>query len=319
MSRFLVTGGAGFIGSHIAETLAKGKNFVRVMDNFSSGNKDNLRRIADRIDLMEADIRSPEACIQAAIGIDYVLHHAALKNVAGSLSNPQSYNEVNIQGTQNLLDACLKNKVKLFVFASSSSVYGETRDMPLKEKLLPAPISPYALSKLAGEHYCRIYSRNYGIDTISLRYFNVYGPRQKLDDQYSSVVPKFIDCLLRNDPLPIDGTGRQSRDFVYVKDIAEANLSAIKNSRRLKYKGEVLNIATGGSITILGLANMLNKITGKNIKPVFGPPRPGDMFKTYADLTKAKRILCFAPEVKFADGIKSTVDYFAEKWREIIE
>ena len=330
MKRFLVTGGAGFIGSHIVETLIKKRHFVRVLDNFSSGKHENLsfvgtvpaddKRLSTKgtvpkvnnFELIEGDIRDFLTCEKACRNIDFVLHQAALRSVPKSLVNPQDYNEVNIQGTLNLLKAAVKNKVKIFVFASSSSVYGDVKAFPEKEDFLPQPISPYALTKLTGEHYCRIFSHNFALPTIALRYFNVFGPRQSLDDEYAVVIPKFISCMLKNEPSPIYGTGRQSRDFTYVDNVVEANLLAIQNNN---FKGEVFNVANGQDYSILELTRILNKIMHKNIKPIFLGKRPGDVFRTLADLSKAKKILGFKPTIDFIEGLKLTIKYFKKEGR----
>ena len=307
MSKFLVTGGAGFIGSHIAGHLVEKGNFVRVLDNFCSGKEENLKGIREKIELIRADIREKHVCLKATSGIDYVLHQAALRSVHKSLFNPQEYNEVNITGTVNLLQAAVENKVKGFVFASSSSVYGEVKVFPEKESFPPGPISPYALSKLAGEYYCRLFSYHYGLPTVSLRYFNVFGPRQALDDEYAVVIPKFIHCLLKDEPPPIFGTGKQSRDFTYIDNVVEANILASQNK---SFKGAVFNVASGKDYTVLNLVETLNKIMRKNIKPAFLAPRPGDVFRTLADLSQAKRKLGFRPGVDFLKGLKLTVEYF---------
>lgn len=306
MSKFLVTGGAGFIGSHIVEALVKRRHFVRVLDNFSSGKEKNLEGVLDKIDLARGDIRSQEDCLKAAKGIDFVLHQAALRSVPKSLKNPKEYNEVNINGTLNVLEASLRNKIKCLVFASSSSVYGDINDFPEKEDFLPRLISPYALSKLTGEHYCRIFSYNWGLPTVSLRYFNVFGPRQSLDDEYAVVIPKFINCMLRGESPPIYGTGRQSRDFTYVANVVRANIlaSGIRSPR-----GEVFNVAGGKDYSILELAGILNKIMKKEIKPVFLKPRPGDVFRTLADLSRVKKI-GFKPGIDFIKGLELTLAYF---------
>ncbi|MBM3245663.1 MAG: NAD-dependent epimerase/dehydratase family protein, partial [Candidatus Omnitrophica bacterium] len=232
MKRFLVTGGAGFIGSHIVEELLNREYKVRVLDNFSSGKLENLRPFLGKIELMRGDIRSKKSCLKATKGVDFVLHQAALRSVPKSLVCPQDYNEVNIQGTLNMLEASLKNKAKSFVLASSSSVYGDTDSFPEREDFLPSPISPYALSKLAGEYYCKIFSLHYKLPCISLRYFNVFGPRQSLDDEYAVVIPKFINCILNNERPPIFGTGKQSRDFTYVTNVVNANLLASQAFRQ---------------------------------------------------------------------------------------
>ena len=306
MKRFLVTGGAGFIGSHIVEALVKKRYFVRVLDNFSSGRKENLKSVIDKIDLLRGDIRSKEACLKATKGIDFVLHQAALRSVPKSLINPGDYNEVNIQGTLNLLKASVENEVRIFIFASSSSIYGDVKIFPEKEDFLPQPISPYAITKLSGEHYCRIFSHHYHLPCVSLRYFNVFGPRQSLDDEYAVVIPKFITSMLEDNSPPIYGNGRQSRDFTYVGNVVEANILATQTG---SVGGEVFNIASGRDYSILELAQILNRLMKKDIKPLFLPPRPGDVFRTLADLSKSKRI-GFKPRTDFIQGLKLTLEYF---------
>lgn len=310
--KYLVTGGAGFIGSHIVHYLVKKDFSVRVLDNFSSGKMENLKEVEDRVEIIKGDIRSFNDCLMAARGMDYILHQAALRSVPKSMLHPQEYNEVNIQGTLNLLLAAREQRIKGFVFASSSSVYGEVKAFPEKEGFLPQPISPYALSKLTGEHYCRIFSLHFGLPTTSLRYFNVFGPRQSLDDEYAVVIPKFIHCLLNDEPAPVYGTGKQSRDFTYVSNVVQANILA---SQRKNALGEVFNVASGKDYTVLELLEQLNLILGKRIKPKFLPPRPGDVFKTLADLTQAKKNLGFKPEVDFKQGLKLTVEYFRKIWQ----
>jgi len=310
MKKFLVTGGAGFIGSHIVEALVAKKYLVRVLDNFYSGKKENLKRVIDKIELVRGDIRSFSTCRKATKGMDYILHQAALRSVPGSLKCPQEYNEVNIQGTLNLLQAAVENNLKNFVFASSSSIYGNTQVFPEREDFLPEPISPYALTKLAGEYYCRIFSYNYGLPTVSLRYFNVFGPRQSLDDEYAVVVPKFIHCILNNEPVPIFGTGRQSRDFTYIGNVVQANLLA---AEKIGLKGEVFNVASGTDYSVLDLVKNLNHLVQKDIRPKFLPPRPGDVFKTLADLSKIKKMLRFKPRTDFKEGLKFTLAYFKGK------
>jgi nucleoside-diphosphate-sugar epimerase len=307
VKRFLVTGGAGFIGSHIAETLVKKGDFVRVLDNFSSGKIENLEKILKKIDLIRADIRDKDICLKATKGIDYVLHQAALRSVPKSMHNPRQYNEVNINGTLNLLEASLENKVKRFVFASSSSVYGNINTFPEKEDFLPQPISPYALTKLTGEYYCKIFTYHYSLDTVSLRYFNVFGPRQALDDEYAVVIPKFISCMLKDESPPIYGTGRQSRDFTYISNVVGANILACQSK---DLGAGIFNIASGKDYKILELIKILNRIIKKDIKPIFLDPRPGDVFRTLSDLSRSKKILGFKPRIDFLHGLKLTVEYF---------
>lgn len=307
MSRFLITGGAGFIGSHIAEALVEQGHYVRVLDNFSSGKFSNLEHVEKKIDLLKGDICSAPDCVKAAKNIDFVLHQAALRSVPKSLKEPHRYNLVNIEGTLNMLKSCVQNKVKRFIFASSSSVYGQINIFPEKETFVPAPVSPYALSKIAGEHYCRIFSLYFGLPAIALRYFNVFGPRQGLDDDYAVVIPKFIHCLLNNQRPPIFGNGKQSRDFTFVKNVAQANLHAAQ-AKHIKFG--IFNIACGDNISILSLAKTLNKLLGKNTRPLMLPAREGDVFKTLADITQAKRKINYKPSVNFIDGLKLTIDYW---------
>ncbi|MFH1888531.1 MAG: SDR family oxidoreductase [Candidatus Omnitrophota bacterium] len=309
MSRFLVTGGAGFIGSHIAERLAKSKHFVRVLDNFSSGRMENLGGIADKIELIRGDIRSKATCVRATRGVDFILHQAALRSVPKSMKNPGEYNEVNIGGTLNMLEASLRNKARCFVFASSSSVYGQVNKFPQKELFLPQPISPYALTKLAGEHYCRMFSRHYGLPTVSLRYFNVFGPRQSLDDEYAVVIPKFINCILNDNPPPVYGNGRQSRDFTYIDNVVSAN---ILSARRAGPCAMVFNVGCGKNYTVLELVRVLNKIMLKDIRPVFLKSRPGDVFKTLADISTIRKRLGYKPGIDFIKGLELTIKYFKD-------
>lgn len=321
--RFLVTGGAGFIGSNIAEKLIAQGHFVRVLDNFSSGKKENLNFAMglkkDEFQLIRGDIRSQAACDKACQGIDYVLHQAALRSVPKSMKDPQAYNEVNINGTLFMLRAATKNKVKRFVFASSSSVYGDVDKFPEKEDFLPKLISPYALTKLAGEYYCRIFAESFGLPTVCLRYFNVFGPRQALDDEYAVVIPKFIHCILTGQKPPIYGNGKQSRDFTYIDNVVQANILAA--TRGLSPKGtipdkaahEIFNVANGKDNTVLQLVEFLNKVIGKDIKPEFRPKRPGDVFRTCADILRIKKILGYRAKIDFEEGLKRTVRYWKAK------
>jgi len=309
--RYLITGGAGFIGSHITERLLKEGNFVRVLDNFSSGRRQNLsftKEYSRNFELIKGDIRNQSTCNKACLGIDYILHQAALRNVPKSMIYPLDYNEVNINGILFLLQTAYKNKVRRFVFASSSSVYGDTKQFPEKEDTCPLPISPYALSKLAGEHFCRIFTNTYGLETVVLRYFNVFGPKQALDDEYAAVIPKFIRCILHNEQPPIFGTGKQSRDFTYIDDVVEANILAATKDN---IKHEIFNVANGKNETILELVEILNKIIGKDIKPKFLSTRVGDVFKTLADVTKIKQKLGFISKKTFEVGLAETVEYFS--------
>jgi len=310
--KFLVTGGAGFIGSHITQRLLKEGNFVRILDNFSSGKQSNIDAATAGIDpkqfeVLRGDIQDTAMCDKACAGMDYVLHQAALRSVPKSMVDPLSYNHVNIDGTFFLLQASLKHKVKRFVFASSSSVYGDTDKFPQQEDALPLLISPYALSKLANEYYCRIFTNAWGLETVGLRYFNVFGPRQALDDEYAVVIPKFIHCILHDEQPPIFGNGKQSRDFTFIDNVVDANIAAATTPG---IKHEVFNVANGKDNTILQLVDSLNKIIGKKIEPKFLPVRAGDVFKTCADVSKIKAKLGFQGKVDFEEGLRRTVEFF---------
>lgn len=319
--RFLVTGGAGFIGSNIVERLLKEGHFVRVLDNFYSGKRSNLSFAVDRgqstadFELIEGDIRDKSACEKACVGMDYVLHQAALRSVPKSMVDPASYNDVNINGTLFMLQAASKAKIKRFVLASSSSVYGDTDKFPEEEGALPLLISPYALSKLTGEYYCRIFSEFFNVETACLRYFNVFGPRQALDDEYAVVIPKFIHCILHDEQPPIFGTGKQSRDFTYIDNVVQANILAATKGLSPegavpKVKHAIFNVANGKDNSVLELVDYLNKIIGKNIKPKLLPIRAGDVFRTNADISKIKKTLGYEPKVDFEEGLRRTVAYF---------
>lgn len=307
--KFLVTGGAGFIGSHIVDALVRNGDKACAIDDFSAGRRENLKNSIDKIELIEGDIRDKALVARIMQGVDYVIHQAALRSVPKSLGDPELYNDVNINGTLNILNAAKNAKVKRVVFASSSSIYGERDDLPEKEDLYPLLISPYALTKLAGEYYCRIFSEIYGLETMSLRYFNVFGPRQSLESQYAVVIPKFITCMLKDESPPIHGDGKQTRDFTYVDNVVQAN---IKAATAPKVKCEVLNIACGKAYSVLDIVKYINKILKKEIKPEFTPPRPGDVKHTLADITKAKRLIDFKPETGFEEGIKKTIEYFSK-------
>lgn len=304
MHRVLVTGGAGFIGSHIVERLLQDGYRVRVLDNFSTGYRDNLPSTG--VELIDGDIRHLDTVFRAVEGMDVVLHQAALGSVPRSIADPLATHEVNTTGTLNLLIAARDTGVKRFIYASSSSVYGNTQHLPKEESMPPQPLSPYALSKLAGEAYCNLFHQLYGLSTISLRYFNVFGPRQDVQSQYAAVIPRFATALIEDQPLTIYGDGLQTRDFTYVANVVEANLLAMTS----KVAGEVCNIACGAKYSVIELAHMLSEAFNK--KPIidYYPSRPGDVRDSFASIEKARQMLDFHPVVQFRDGINLTADWF---------
>lgn len=309
---YLVTGGAGFIGSSIVKKLLNCGCKVRVLDNFSFGKKENLTGFEKNknFELFVGDITDKKTCLNAVKNIKYVLHQAALKSVSKSFENPDIYNDVNINGTVNLLEACVKNKIKTFVFASSSSVYGDVKKFPQKEKIEKNPLSPYALSKLTGEHYCKIFNNMYDLNTVCLRYFNVFGPNQPAEDEYSAVIPLFIKSILKNKQPFIYGSGKQSRDFVFIDDVVNANLNACKIKN---LNGVCLNIANGKDTSIISLYKTINKIVKKNIKPKFKPKKQGEIFKSLADIKKAKKMIKYNPLFNFEENLKITIESFKEQ------
>lgn len=310
MSKFLVTGGAGFIGSNIVDELIRQNHDVRVIDNFMTGSRQNLKNVIGKIDLIEGDIRDPGIMRKAASGIEYILHQAAFRSVPKSVENPSLTNDINVTGTLNVLLAARESGAKRVVYASSSSCYGDADTFPQKEDAFPGPISPYAVSKLAGEYYCRTFSATFGLETVSLRYFNVFGPRQNPESKYSCVIPAFIFRMLKGEPAQVDGDGKQARDFTFVANVVEANIKAAH--AQTKANGEVINVACGKSYSILDIVDNLNRLLGKDIKPQFGPARAGDVRKTHADITKLKRELGVVPKVNFEEGLKRTLEWFME-------
>lgn len=308
--KYLVTGGAGFIGSNIVAELLKRGNEVRVLDNFSSGKRENLKEFSNDIELIEGDIRSYHIVSQAVKGVEVVLHQAALPSVPRSIKDPITSNDVNVNGTLNILDASVLNGVRRVVYASSSSVYGDNPELPKHERMLPNPLSPYAVSKLAGEKYCSVFSQIYGLETISLRYFNVFGPNQDPSSQYSAVIPKFIRAMLNNEQPLIFGDGKQSRDFTYVSNVVDANiLSATAECN----SGIAMNCAFSGFITLNELVDKINENIGKNIKPVYEKPRAGDIKHSFADINLAKSKLNYSPRIDFENGLKLTIESFPFK------
>ncbi|OGW86075.1 MAG: Vi polysaccharide biosynthesis protein VipB/TviC [Omnitrophica bacterium RIFCSPHIGHO2_02_FULL_46_11] len=310
MARCLVTGGAGFIGSHIVDALVAQGDEVRVFDNLSTGKKENLSQLESKVELVVGDLRDKTALEQALNGIDYVFHVAALRAVLRSVDDPQETNDVNVTGTLNLLLAARDARVKRVVFSSSSSVYGDTEKFPCEETDKPKPQSPYAASKIMGEYFCQIFTRLYGLETVSLRYFNVFGPRQNPESVYSAVIPIFVDRLLLGVSPEIHWDGKQSRDFSYVDNVVQGNLLAAQAKGAA---GEVVNIACHQEFSVLDIFENLKDILNiHDIHPVFKPKRAGDVRRTFADISKAEKLLGFKVQTRFRPGLENTVKWFLE-------
>lgn len=307
---YLVTGGAGFIGSNVVHKLLADGQQVRVLDNFFSGRRENLADVADRIDLIEGDLRNRNDVTKAVSGVRYILHFGAIPSVIRSVEDPWSSNDVNINGTLNLLLAARDAGVERLVFSSSSSVYGDTPVLPKQEDMTPTPLSPYALHKLAGEHYCRMFFKLYGLKTCALRYFNVFGPRQNPKSDYAAVIPLFINAVLHDRSPIIHGDGGQTRDFTFVDDIVAANLACCNAPDSAV--GGVYNVAWGNRISIKELALLIAEILGKKISPIHEPSRAGDVRDSQADSTRARTMLGWEPKVSFAEGIRRTIAWYQQ-------
>ncbi len=304
---YLVTGGAGFIGSHMVEALVKAGNRVKIVDNFSTGKRANLDGVGDRIELLEFSITDREALNEAMQGVDYVFHIAALASVPRSVDDPIGSNENNVTGTLNVLLAARDAGVKRVVYSGSSSAYGDS-DAEYKTEDLPThPLSPYAVAKLAAEHYCQAFSTVYGMETVTVRYFNVFGPRQDPLSTYAAVIPKFISLMLKGEAPKIEGDGLQSRDFTYIDNVVHGNLLACHTPG---VSGETFNIAVGGNINLLDMVIELNHLLGTHIEPEFVAPRPGDVKHSRASIDKAGRMLGYEPVVSFEDGLAETLAWY---------
>jgi len=306
--KFLVTGGAGFIGSNIVERLLKMGYSVSILDNFSTGRRENLNDFAKDIEIIEGDIRNYHLVLKSVKNIDVILHQAALPSVQRSIIDPIKTNEVNICGTLNILEAAKKQGVRRIVFASSSSVYGDSEELPKHEKMIPNPLSPYAISKLTCEHYLKVFNKLYGLETISLRYFNVFGPKQDPNSQYSAVIPKFIKAIKNRERPTIYGDGSQSRDFTYIENVVQANILA--STANLKDFGISLNIACNFNVTLNELINYIVKYLNVDIKPIYLKSRVGDIKHSLAEIKLAKKMIKYSPNVSFEKGIKLTIDSF---------
>jgi len=312
MAFYLVTGGAGFIGSNIAKTLVQRGEKVRVLDNLATGKLENIAAIREQIDFIEGDLRDMETVQQAVSGVDYVLHQGALPSVPRSISDPIASNEVNVQGTLNLLVACRDNNVTRFVMASSSSVYGNTEVLPKVEDMKLQPLSPYATSKMAAESYAMNFHRLYGLETVALRYFNVFGPQQDPTSQYSAVIPKFITAMLQNEPPIVYGDGEQSRDFTYIDNVVEANILACTAE---KAPGHAMNVACGNRYTLNQLLENLEEILEQKANAIYNAPRTGDVKHSHAGIERARDLLGFEPKVSFRAGLQKTVEWYRNKKR----
>lgn len=312
MKKYLVTGGAGFIGSNIVKKLLESGNFVRCVDNYVTGKKENIEEFfgSENFEFIEGDLADLEVAKKSVKGIDFVLHQAAVPSVPRSIEDPIRSNNANITATLNMLIAARDEGVIKFVYASSSSVYGDNPELPKREDFPVRPISPYALTKYAGERYSQIFWGLYGLPTICLRYFNVFGPNQNPDSQYSAVIPKFIKCFLKNESPTIFGDGEQSRDFTFVDNVVEANLLAANAPNG---NGEVFNIACGGETSLNQLVSMLRDITGKKIEPKYEAAQKGDVSHSKADISKAEKAFGYAPKIEIKEGIIKTFEWYKKK------
>ena len=312
MAKYLITGAAGFIGSSLAHALVERGEQVRGIDNLSTGRRENLDGIRERIDFRESDLLDLTVMRSACEGMDYILHEAAIPSVPRSVKDPISSNQANVDGTLNLLVAARDAKVKRVVYASSSSLYGDTPTLPKHEGMAPNPISPYAVSKLTGEYYMKSFYRVYGLETVSLRYFNVFGPRQDPTSQYSGVLAIFITRMLQDKPSTIYGDGEQSRDFTYIANVISANLLAC-SAPAAEVAGKVFNAATSTRITLNQTYQLLQKLTGHAGAPQYGPEREGDIKHSLADISLAQSHLGYKPLVEFEEGLKRTVEWYRNR------
>lgn len=311
-TKFLITGGAGFIGSNLVEVLLNKGYFVRVLDNFTTGKRENIEEFInhDRFELIEGDIVDIDTCQQACKGVDYVLHQAAWGSVPRSIEMPLVYEEINIKGHLNMLVAARDQKVKKFVYASSSSVYGDEPTLPKKEGREGNLLSPYAITKKTNELFANNFFNLYGLETVGLRYFNVFGRRQDAESYYSAVIPKFIKLLLKDEAPVINGDGEHSRDFTYIDNVVEANLRACLSSTEAA--GKAYNIATGGRVSLNQLYDKLKYVLNKDIDAIYGDERIGDIKHSNADISKAKLLLGYNPSYTFEEGIELTIDWYKE-------
>lgn len=316
MAFYLVTGGAGFIGSHIVDALLEQDHQVRVLDNLATGKRENLAHVHGRIEFIEGDIRDRTTCGQVCAGVDYVLHQAALGSVPRSLADPLTSHEVNVTGTLNMLHAAHEAGVRRFVYASSSSVYGDHPVLPKVEENIGQPLSPYAATKAADEMYAKIFGRCYGLETIGLRYFNVFGPRQDPFSAYAAVIPLFVKALLNGESPTINGDGEQTRDFTYVANAVDANLRAC--TAAAEAVGEVFNVACGARASLNQLYAALQRLLGRDIAPVYGSPRAGDVRDSLANIDKARRLLGYQGAIQLEEGLALALDWYRQSFGQAV-
>jgi nucleoside-diphosphate-sugar epimerase len=309
MTYALVTGGAGFIGSHVVHGLVARGDRARVLDNFSTGKRQNIADVSNRIEIIEGDLRNPEDCRRACQGVELVFHIGALPSVPKSVQDPLSSHQANVDGTFNLLLAARDAGVRRVVYSASSSAYGDTPTLPKIETMAPSPLSPYAVNKLVGEYYCQAFCHCFGLQTVSLRYFNVFGPRQDPKSQYAAAIPAFVTAILRDQPPTIYGDGEQTRDFTYVDNVVHANLLA---AGAPQVSGEVLNIACGERVSVNQIIGAINRLLGKSVKPTYEPPRAGDVKHSLADIGLAKRVIGFEPKIGFERGLELAIDWYRQ-------
>ncbi len=307
MAHYLVTGGAGFIGSHIARRLLADGHRVRVLDNLSTGNMDKLADVIDRVEFVEGDLRQEADCQAACAGVEMVFHEAALPSVPRSVEDPQTFHDNNINGTFQLFLAAQEAGCRRIIYAASSSAYGDQPTQPKRETMLPAPLSPYAFNKLAGEYYARVFYESYGLETISLRYFNVFGPHQDPTSQYAAAISAFVSALLRGEQPIVYGDGEQTRDFTHIDNVVEANMLAAAAKTT---QGQVINIACGQSVTINQVIATINKLLGTDHKPKYAPPRAGDVTHSLADITLAREVIGYEPHLMFEDGLARAIEWY---------
>jgi len=308
MANYLVTGGAGFIGSHLTQRFVADGHAVRVLDDFSSGKRENLARFADKIDLLEGDMRDVETCLRACDDVEFVFHQAAIPSVPKSVDQPVASHDANINGTFNLLMAARRRKCRRVIYAASSSAYGDIDVSPKREDLRPDPLSPYAVQKLCGELYLRAFYECFGLESLAIRYFNVFGPRQDPQSQYAAAIPAFVTAILAGRPPIVYGDGEQTRDFTYIDNVVHGNVLA---ARAAKTTGQTINVACGEQVSVNAIIHKINELLGKNVHPKYMPRRQGDVKHSLADIRLARDLIGYEPLVGFEEGLRRAIDYYA--------